>query len=69
MKGKFHGQGKYSFPDGAFYEGGWVDNKMHGKGIYIDTNHVQWEGDFYNGSFDSGGGKYISLRPNVLSLP
>jgi hypothetical protein len=33
-----------------------------GKGEYVDSFKVKWDGDFFNGLFDSGR-SYITLRP------
>ncbi len=41
------------YPDGSSYEGSWTANKMHGEGIYIDSERIRWEGIFVNGSFES----------------
>lgn len=37
-------------PRACSYEGEWVQNKMHGKGKYTDTNGHTWHGQFYNGA-------------------
>ena len=52
-KNLFEGQGEYKWPDGAVYSGGWRQNKMHGKGVYVDSQSVRWDGQFYNGKFKS----------------
>lgn len=38
LKGQYHGQGVYTWPDGRKYEGAWEENKMHGQGTYTDIN-------------------------------
>ena len=48
-----HGHGKMVYPDGTLYEGTWMDNLMHGEGLYIDADKVTWQGIFVNGSFES----------------
>jgi hypothetical protein len=35
---------------------------MHGVGNYTDADGVQWNGNFFNGLYDSGR-SYLSLRP------
>ena len=58
----FNGTGLYRFADGAIYEGGWINNKMHGDGKYIDCDGKTFSGKFFNGAFDSGANGYVSLR-------
>lgn len=31
-------------------QGEWVDNRMHGLGVYTDVEGHKWEGQFFNGS-------------------
>mmetsp|Transcript_2586 Transcript_2586/g.3513 ORF Transcript_2586/g.3513 Transcript_2586/m.3513 type:complete len:159 (+) Transcript_2586:50-526(+) len=57
----FDGEGTYTFPDGSSYTGNWSQNKMHGVGTYKNSDDVLFEGDFFNGMFNSGR-SYISLR-------
>lgn len=33
----YSGHGKYTFPDGAFYEGAFSENQMHGSGSFTDA--------------------------------
>ena len=33
-----NGKGNYSFPDGSYYQGNWLDDKMHGKGTLYSNN-------------------------------
>lgn len=44
-----------------------MNNKMHGSGVYIDAKGKKYEGDFFNGAYDSGT-SYISLRPQKSAL-
>lgn len=37
------------WPNGAKYVGGWLENKMHGDGTYIDKEGNTWTGQFFNG--------------------
>ena len=34
---KYQGHGTYTFPDGSFYVGPFVNNQMHGNGCFTDT--------------------------------
>jgi len=61
----FNGEGTYTFSDGAEYIGSWLDNKMHGKGKYTDKDKVVFEGQFFNGYYDSGR-SYVTLRPSMM---
>lgn len=47
------GKGKMVNADGTSYEGDWLDNLMHGEGVYVDIDKVKWEGIFINGSYES----------------
>lgn len=49
--GRFSGKGRYSWPDGSLYVGNWRDNKMHGEGRYTDNRAVDWDGQFFNGTY------------------
>ena len=35
-----------NYENGGFYEGGWLDNKWHGKGK-LSTSEGEYEGEFY----------------------
>jgi hypothetical protein len=48
VNGKYSGLGRYTFPDGSYYEGEFVENKMHGDGCFVDTQNEAWRGKFYN---------------------
>ena len=37
-KGNFEGKGKYTFQDGGYVVGTWVDHKLQGKGTMVDPN-------------------------------
>ena len=66
-----HGQGTYTWPDGAKYVGESKEDKKHGKGSYEYANKAQiyvgeWKDDQYNGKgtlvFNKGefaGFKYV----------
>jgi len=55
------GQGTYTWVDGCSYSGGWLDNKMHGNGTYVDAERVKFSGEFFNGKFNNGRA-YVHLR-------
>lgn len=55
------GEGSYAWADGAAYQGGWRENKMHGQGKYVDKEGVAWKGQFHNGKYFNGK-SYIILR-------
>ena len=42
-----HGQGKFFYPSGEVYEGGWHNDMKHGEGEKINE-----EGDEYKGKWD-----------------
>lgn len=44
------------YDNGAFYEGGWLNNKWHGRGI-LHTEEGEFEGEFYQG-LKNGKGVY-----------
>lgn len=58
VNGLKRGNGKVTFSCGNYYEGDFVDEKMHGKGKYTWTNGVVCMGVFYNGLLQ-GSGKLI----------
>eukprot|EP00638_Chattonella_subsalsa_P022089 CAMPEP_0117872494 /NCGR_PEP_ID=MMETSP0950-20121206/11114_1 /TAXON_ID=44440 /ORGANISM="Chattonella subsalsa, Strain CCMP2191" /LENGTH=174 /DNA_ID=CAMNT_0005725273 /DNA_START=211 /DNA_END=735 /DNA_ORIENTATION=- len=60
-KNVFHGEGMYTWADGSSYTGGWRENKMHGEGCFIDSEKIEWKGQFYNGKFNNGR-SYLMLK-------
>eukprot|EP00350_Pseudokeronopsis_sp_OXSARD2_P009430 CAMPEP_0170565564 /NCGR_PEP_ID=MMETSP0211-20121228/79270_1 /TAXON_ID=311385 /ORGANISM="Pseudokeronopsis sp., Strain OXSARD2" /LENGTH=44 /DNA_ID= /DNA_START= /DNA_END= /DNA_ORIENTATION= len=40
------GKGKYTWPDGAFYEGDWSKDMMEGKGKLTQPDGSCYEGEF-----------------------
>ena len=44
-----NGVGKMVYADGSSYEGTWTNNQMHGEGVYIDSDKINWSGIFVNG--------------------
>jgi len=47
------GFGRMSYADGSSYEGYWRNNLMHGDGVYIDADKINWQGIFVEGQYDS----------------
>jgi len=43
-----NGYGKYTWFDDRFYEGNWLDHKMHGEGIYTWPDGRKYEGNYLN---------------------
>ena len=64
MKGTMTGNGSFSFANGDFYEGDWLDGKFHGHGMYKSSN-----GDLYTGEWVSnakqGVGSYQSAESQI----
>ena len=52
-----HGYGKKNWPDGAHFQGNFIDGRIHGKGVYQFAN-----GDIYEGQWQynkaNGTGKF-----------
>ena len=60
LDGMRHGQGKFFYQDGGLYEGGWKENKMHGRGIswmkflgvlYYATGKPAYDGEWVEDKF------------------
>ncbi|KUO50600.1 MAG: hypothetical protein APF76_08100 [Desulfitibacter sp. BRH_c19] len=49
VNGKFHGDGKITWPDGSSYEGQWRSSLLHGYGTYIYSDGSSYVGDFKDG--------------------
>lgn len=49
VKGKAHGKGVMTWPDGDRYEGDFVNGEMTGKGVLTCSEGDRYEGDFVNG--------------------
>ncbi len=49
IRGRKHGQGIYTYADGALYRGDWKDDSMHGYGAYTFANGNLYEGEFKAG--------------------
>lgn len=57
MGNKFHGQGKASKGDYAFYEGQWENGKPHGVGKMSipEEDNLVYEGEYFHGSITGYG--------------
>ena len=44
-----HGEGKYTWPNGSFYYGDYVDGIKEGYGVFTWNNGKVFKGDFKNG--------------------
>jgi hypothetical protein len=50
MISKMHGRGKFTFPNGKYYEGEFVENTMHGKGIMSFGFNKLYRGEWKAGA-------------------
>ena len=48
-------QGKMTYADGSVYQGGWLNDKRHGRGICTFVDNSEYEGEFYQGNFHGYG--------------
>lgn len=48
---QFHGEGRFWFPDDAYYGGQWQNGQYHGRGYYHDKDAVTTIGEWSNGNF------------------
>lgn len=53
------GEGKYMWPNGNYYIGGWMNNKMHGKGTFFWAGSGKREEATYAKNIKQGTGKII----------
>ena len=56
--GKKHGKGVYRYPDGAVYEGDYINDKRNGGGKYVYSDGDVYEGDWHD-NMKNGRGKYV----------
>ena len=52
--GKKHGQGTYTWADGARYEGEWAYGRAHGYGTYTTVSGKRYTGEWRNGCYKAG---------------
>jgi hypothetical protein len=44
-----NGTGKFFYKEGSYYDGEWLNNKMHGKGmLYYASGKLAYDGEWYN---------------------
>jgi hypothetical protein len=59
LNGMRHGQGKFYYQDGGYYDGEWRNNKMEGFGtLFYQSNHKAYEGMWSNDQFHGQGTLY-----------
>ena len=59
VEGRFNGKGKYTWADGSYYNGDWVNNKKEGLGEYKFKDGSLFNGKWINNK-RNGVGKFIS---------
>ena len=64
VEGRFNGKGKYTWADGRYYSGDWVNNKREGSGEFKFSDGSLYKGDWVNNKRD-GKGKYITTDGNI----
>lgn len=53
------GYGKFTYSDGAYYEGDFHNDKMEGEGtLYYEINRPAYKGNWVNDQFDGYGTLY-----------
>jgi hypothetical protein len=55
VNGREHGQGTYSWTNGARYEGAWREGKAHGQGTRTNQEGAAFSGELVNGCFEKDG--------------
>ena len=63
-RGQKHGQGTLRLPDGAYYEGAFVDDNFHGHSRFVSANGDMYDGQWVGGK-KHGQGKSSDLRGYV----
>ncbi len=54
-----NGTGKFFYKEGSYYDGEWLNNKMHGKGmLYYASGKLAYDGEWYNDQFNGFGKVY-----------
>lgn len=67
MDEKFTGKGRFIYPNGAEYEGEFVNDLPEGRGCLVLPNLDTYEGEFKAGEM-SGFGVYRFYNPNLDRL-
>ena len=65
VEGRFNGKGKYTWANGSYYDGDWVNNKKQGSGKYKFNDGSLFSGNWINDTMD-GFGKSISSSGNTF---
>ena len=62
----FNGPGKYSWQDGAYYEGNFKDGLYHGEGTMVESSgDVEYSGEWYEETYKIFNKKYrVSIPKN-----
>lgn len=55
QRDKKHGQGKFTFPDGAVYEGNFIEDKFQDHGVYKFSDGRVFKGNWKAGKIEGGG--------------
>lgn len=63
LNGLKHGYGKLLYNDGAYYQGNFYNDKIHGHGVlYYNVNKPAYDGQWYQEQFH-GYGKLYNQEP------
>ena len=55
-RGKRNGKGRFYYKEGSYYDGDWLNNKMHGFGtLFYPNGSVAYEGEWQNDEFNGKG--------------
>ena len=65
VEGRFNGKGKYTWANGSYYDGDWVNNKKQGSGEYKFIDGSLFSGNWINDKRD-GFGKLISSNGDTF---
>ena len=55
VEGRFNGKGKYTWANGSYYDGDWVNNKKQGSGEYKFIDGSLFSGNWINDKRDGFG--------------
>jgi len=50
-----HGEGKFIWPDGRYYDGSYQHDKKEGQGTFVWANAKEYEGNWFNNRQDGIG--------------